>query len=36
MEKQILMLVSDHAEDYETMVPYQFLTIAEYLIYHYT
>ena len=26
MAKQILMLVGDYAEDYETMVPYQFLT----------
>lgn len=26
MTKQILMLVGDYAEDYETMVPFQFLT----------
>ena len=26
MSKQILMLVGDYAEDYETMVPFQFLT----------
>ena len=26
MAKQILMLVGDYAEDYETMVPFQFLT----------
>ena len=26
MPKQILMLVGDYAEDYETMVPFQFLT----------
>ena len=25
MSKQILMLVGDYAEDYETMVPFQFL-----------
>ena len=26
MSKKILMLVGDYAEDYETMVPFQFLT----------
>ena len=25
MSKKILMLVGDYAEDYETMVPFQFL-----------
>lgn len=26
MSKKILMLVGDYAEDYETIVPFQFLT----------
>ncbi|WP_151752853.1 DJ-1/PfpI family protein [Acinetobacter soli] len=30
MTKQILMLVGDYAEDYETMVPFQFLTALGY------
>ncbi|RSB53452.1 DJ-1/PfpI family protein [Acinetobacter soli] len=30
MTKQILMLVGDYAEDYETMVPFQFLTALSY------
>lgn len=32
MAKQILMLVGDYAEDYETMVPFQFLTALGYTI----
>ena len=27
MSKKILMLVGDYAEDYETMVPFQFLRV---------
>lgn len=32
MSKQILMLVGDYAEDYETMVPFQFLTALGYVV----
>ncbi len=32
MAKNILMLVGDYAEDYETMVPYQFLTALGYTV----
>lgn len=32
MSKQILMLVGDYAEDYETMVPFQFLTSLGYVV----
>ncbi|BCU63988.1 hypothetical protein F941_02417 [Acinetobacter bouvetii DSM 14964 = CIP 107468] len=32
MAKQILMLVGDYAEDYETMVPFQFLTALGYTV----
>ena len=32
MSKQILMLVGDYAEDYETMVPFQFLTGLGYIV----
>lgn len=32
MSKQILMLVGDYAEDYETMVPFQFLTALGYTV----
>ncbi len=32
MSKQILMLVGDYAEDYETMVPFQFLTSLGYTV----
>ena len=32
MAKQILMLVGDYAEDYETMVPFQFLTALVYTV----
>lgn len=32
MSKQILMLVGDYAEDYETMVPFQFLTALGYMV----
>lgn len=32
MTKQILMLVGDYAEDYETMVPFQFLTALGYTV----
>ncbi|MCH2016219.1 DJ-1/PfpI family protein [Acinetobacter ursingii] len=32
MSKQILMLVGDYAEDYETMVPFQFLTSLGYIV----
>ncbi|MFV8192167.1 DJ-1/PfpI family protein [Acinetobacter soli] len=32
MTKQILMLVGDYAEDYETMVPFQFLTALGYYV----
>ncbi|MHA3059982.1 DJ-1/PfpI family protein [Acinetobacter sp. ANC 4636] len=32
MSKQLLMLVGDYAEDYETMVPFQFLTGLGYVV----
>ncbi|WP_252061248.1 DJ-1/PfpI family protein [Acinetobacter sp. AHP123] len=32
MSKKILMLVGDYAEDYETMVPFQFLTGLGYIV----
>lgn len=32
MRKQLLMLVGDYAEDYETMVPFQFLTGLGYVV----
>ncbi|WP_297429226.1 DJ-1/PfpI family protein [uncultured Acinetobacter sp.] len=32
MQKQILMLVGDYVEDYETMVPYQFLVALGYTV----
>ena len=32
MQKQILMLVGDYVEDYETMVPYQFLVALGYQV----
>ena len=32
MSKKILMLVGDYAEDYETMVPFQFLTGLGYMV----
>ena len=32
MSKKILMLVGDYAEDYETMVPFQFLTGLSYTV----
>lgn len=32
MSKQILMLVGDYAEDYETMVPFQFLSALGYTV----
>ena len=32
MSKKILMLVGDYAEDYETMVPFQFLTSLGYTV----
>ncbi len=32
MTKQLLMLVGDYAEDYETMVPFQFLTALGYVV----